>query len=89
MRKKLKSTKRFEKDYALIKRRGKNVNKLQEIVNHLLIENPLPKKNKLHVLTGEWKNHHECHIEPDWLLIFLLTDDYVVLVRTGSHSDLF
>ena len=51
--------------------------------------NLLPEKHKLHRLKGEFKESWECHIEPDWLLIFRLTKDAIILERTGSHSDLF
>ena len=86
---KLETTNRFEKDFALMKKRGKNIKKLEEIVNNLLKGKPLAKKNRLHMLSGNWKDYHECHIEPDWLLIFRVSDKTVRLIRTGSHSDLF
>ena len=86
---KLETTNRFEKDYVTVKKRGKDIKKLQDIVNNLLINKPLSEKNRLHMLSGNWNNHHECHIEPDWLLIFLKTDIAIRLVRTGTHSDLF
>ena len=52
---------------------------------------PLPEKNKDHELTGDWVGHRECHIQPDWLLIYRIEDDVLVLTlaRTGTHSDLF
>ncbi len=86
---KLETTNRFEKDYVIVKKRGKNIKKLQDIVNKLLAGTILPRKNRLHLLSGDWINHYECHIEPDWLLIFLKTDTAIRLVRTGTHSDLF
>jgi mRNA interferase YafQ len=85
---KLETTNRFEKDYVLVKKRGKDIKKLQNVVNNLLKGNSLPAKNKLHMLSGNWNGHYECHIEPDWLLIFLKTDTVIRLVRTGTHSDL-
>jgi len=85
----LETTNKFEKDYVIVKKRGKDIKKLQDIVNNLLNNKPLSEKNRLHMLSGNWNNHHECHIEPDWLLIFLKTDIAIRLVRTGTHSDLF
>ena len=86
---KLETTNKFEKDYVLVKKRGKDIQKFKNIVNNLLNDISLPAKNKLHKLSGNWGEHYECHIEPDWLLIFLKTDTAIRLVRTGSHSDLF
>ena len=52
-------------------------------------DNPLPPCFKEHRLTGEWRNHRDCHIEPDWILIYRKTEDTLILERTGSHSGLF
>lgn len=64
---------------------------LKEIIADLANGNPLPDKNSDHPLTGNWVGHRECHILPDWLLIYRIEDDVLVLTlaRTGSHSDLF
>lgn len=64
---------------------------LKEIIADLANGNPLPDKNRDHPLTGNWVGHRECHILPDWLLIYRIEDDVLVLTlaRTGSHSDLF
>jgi mRNA interferase YafQ len=86
---KLEYTNQFKRDLKLSKKRGKNLKKLEPIVELLLKKKPLPEKNKDHDLTGNYKDHRECHIEPDWLLIYLQGEAVLVLVRTGTHSDLF
>ena len=65
------------------------MDRLSAIVDKLLAGEPLPPKNRDHPLSREWKHHRECHIEPDWLLIYQHGDDELVLIRTGTHSDLF
>ena len=64
---------------------------LENIIALLAMGEPLPAKNKDHALTGNWVGHRECHILPDWLLIYRVEDDVLVLTlaRTGTHSDLF
>ena len=83
------TTKRFERDVRLCKRRGKNLDKLWTVVDLLLAERPPDRRHRSHRLSGEWSRVWECHIEPDWLLIWHLDDDDLVLARTGTHSDLF
>lgn len=85
----LKRTNAFKNDYKLIKKRGYNITLLKEIVKKLQIPEKLPAKNKEHKLTGNYIDHKECHILPDWLLIYQQTETELVLVRTGTHSDLF
>jgi len=83
-------TNQFEKDIVLAKKRAKNINKLKVVITHLIAnENPLPKKHKDHALIGNYIGRRECHIEPDWLLIYKLTEDEIIFERTGTHSDLF
>jgi mRNA interferase YafQ len=67
------------------------IEKLQAIVEKLRNGEELPPTNRDHALTGNWANHRECHIAPDWLLIYQIHDDILILelTRTGSHSDLF
>lgn len=79
----------LKKDVKRLQKRGKNIEKLKVVINKLLTNHPLEYKYKDHVLTGNWKGYKDCHIEPDWLLIYKITEDYLYLVRTGSHSDLF
>lgn len=83
------TTKQFEKDVKTSKKRGKNTLKLREIMTALLNKEKLPLKNRDHLLTGNYANRRECHIEPDWLLIYKLESDCIIFERTGTHSDLF
>ena len=72
-------------------KRGLRIALLEEVVERLAMGEPLPEKNRDHALTGDWVGHRECHIQPDWLLIYRMEGDVLVLTltRTGSHSDLF
>lgn len=87
----LKITNAFKKDLKTLRKQGKDLNKLNNVVNTLLAGEPLPDKCRNHKLTGNYDDFYECHIEPDWLLIYLLEDEILTLTltRTGSHSDLF
>lgn len=80
---------RFGKDYKRAEKRGKNIKKLQEIIEALRSNTPLPARCRPHKLNGNWAGHMECHIEPDWLLIYKITDETLFLAATGSHADLF
>ncbi|MEZ5691737.1 MAG: type II toxin-antitoxin system YafQ family toxin [Rickettsiales bacterium] len=80
---------KFEKDLARMKRRGKNLDKLETIVDLLLNDKTLPARCHPHILSGDWDGFWELHVEPDWLLIYECDDDTVYLIRTGTHSDLF
>jgi len=80
---------RFKKEYKLAIRRGKNEQKLQAIIDMLATDQPLPARCKPHKLSGEYQGMWECHIEPDWLLIYEITEDEIQLFRLGTHSDLF
>jgi len=80
---------RFEKDIVKANKRGKDMKKLLNIVTLLLQEKSLPVRNRNHKLVGDYKDCWECHIEPDWLLIYKKTSVSIVLSRTGTHSDLF
>ena len=79
----------FKKDLKLAEKRGKDINKLQEIILLLVQGKRLPAQLKDHPLTGNWKPRRDLHIEPDWLLIYKIDNDTVHFDRTGSHSDLF
>lgn len=87
---KLDRTSIFKKDLKKAKKRGFDMKLLDDIVEKLLCGEPLPEKNKDHALTGNWKGHRECHITPDWLLLYRVIENTLILslVRTGSHSDL-
>lgn len=82
-------TKKFDKDYVLMKKHGYNLTLLKDIVSKLQIPEKLPQKNKDHNLVGNFPDFRECHILPDWLLIYQQTETKLILVRTGTHSDLF
>lgn len=82
--------KTFKKDYKRMLKRGAKISKLEGVLTALVADVQLPKKNRPHMLSGEWKGFYECHIETDWLLIYDLTNPKVLsLHRTGTHSDLF
>jgi mRNA interferase YafQ len=82
-------TNRFKQDYKLAAKRRKHVRKLLQIVERLANGESLEPKLRDHSLGGKYQDCRECHIEGDWLLIYILTPKELVLVRTGSHSDLF
>jgi mRNA interferase YafQ len=83
------TTKQFDKDVKLARKRGKELEKLFVIMDELLEQKSLPVKNRDHVLTGNYAKRRECHIEPDWLLIYIPSREEIIFERTGSHSDLF
>lgn len=87
----IKFSSQFRKQLKVAQKRGKQLDKLETVVDLLANNLPLPEKYRDHALSGNWVNHRECHIEPDWLLIYYKQDDVLVLslVATGSHSDLF
>ena len=87
----VKPTTQFKKDYELAMKRGLKIKLLEDVIAALAMGETLPEKNKDHALTGDWVGHRECHIQPDWLLVYRVEDDVLVLTlsRTGSHSDLF
>lgn len=82
-------TSQFKKDFKRVLRQRKDLTKLEYVIETLLSNKKLESKFKDHQLSGKWKNHRDCHIEPDWLLIYQLTIDSLILERTGSHSELF
>ncbi len=82
-------TKQFERDTNLLKKRGKNLEKLKIIIRSLVGEEPLDDIHRDHKLIGNWKGRRECHFESDWLLIYLVESGRIVFERTGTHSDLF
>ena len=85
------SSNRFKKDLKLAIRRGYNISLLEEVVNKLAMGEILEKKYRDHELSGDFKGLRECHITPDWLLVYQIVDSELVLYlsRTGTHSDLF
>lgn len=83
------TTNQFEKDIKLAKKRGKDLNKIVHLMQLLLNEDAIPLKHRDHSLSGNYVNRRECHIEPDWLLIYKLGEEEIIFERTGTHSDLF
>ena len=86
---KLVYTGRFKKDFKKVKSRRKDQSKFFSVVELLLQGKALPEGNKDHSLGGNWGGRRECHIEPDWLLIYCVKEDSLIFERTGTHSDLF
>jgi mRNA interferase YafQ len=82
-------SKQFERDLALMRRRGKEGKKIREILQKLIHEEKLEPRFRDHKLTGNFKDRRECHIEPDWLLVYRVQEGTIVFERTGTHADLF
>lgn len=82
---------RFKKDLKLAAKRGLDLDALNAIVDQLAAGRPLPDKNRDHALTGDYIGFRECHIRPDWLLVYRVDGEDLILFlfRTGSHTDLF
>ena len=87
----VKPTTQFKKDFKLAMKRSMKIELLEEVIAMLAMGETLPDKHKDHALTGNWVGHRECHILPDWLLIYRIEDEVLVLTlaRTGTQSDLF
>ncbi len=87
----VKFTTTYKKSYKLMKKRGLNMSLIDETVDYLRQGIPLEEKYRDHALTGNFEGFRECHIKPDWLLIYLIENDILTLtlVDTGSHSDIF
>ena len=85
------ATNQFRKDYKQAIKRGMKIKLLDDIIRKLARGEELPEKNHDHALTGNWIGHRECHVQPDWLLVYRNEDDILVLTlsRTGTHADLF
>ncbi len=84
-------SKRFKKDLKLVKKRGLKIDNLRNVINTLAAEEKLDEKYRDHALTGDYRGFRECHVEPDWLLVYRVDQDELelFLFRTGTHSDLF
>lgn len=82
-------TTKFKKDLKAVGKRNLDMELLKEVIKKLCLEEPLPAKNKDHNLSGNWSGCRECHISPDWLLIYQIGNGIIVFERTGTHSDLF
>ena len=87
----IKPTTKFQKDLKRVEKRGYNISLITDIIKKLANGEVLPPKNKDHALTGNYTGCRECHITPDWLLIYEINNNelFLYLTRTGTHSDLF
>jgi len=83
------TTTSFERDLKRVRKQGKDLDKMDDVVSLLQTGQPLPLRCRPHPLRGNWSGHWDCHVEPDWLLLYRLTDAELILARTGSHSELF
>jgi mRNA interferase YafQ len=79
----------FKKDIKRCTRRGYSIPKIQQVIAYLEYEQPLPASTRPHMLHGEWAGTMECHIAPDWLLLYEVNEHEIILVGTGTHADLF
>lgn len=82
-------TGKFKKDYKTCTKRGYDLGLLKEVIASLAVPEKLPEKNKDHDLKGDYIGKRECHILPDWLLVYKIEGERLILYRTGTHSDLF
>jgi len=80
---------KFARDIKKITKQGKKLDKFNKIILDLINQNSLEKKYLDHPLKGEYNDCRECHIEPDWLLIYMIENPHITFIRTGSHADLF
>ena len=87
--KSLSRTTQFKRDVKRMQRQGRDIEKLKRVLERLVRGERLPPEYRDHVLVGQYKGTRECHLAPAWLLIYELTESEIVLIRTGSHSDLF
>ena len=87
----VKATSQFKRDYKRAMKRGLNMELLDQVITALAMGETLPEKNRDHALSGRWSGHRECHVLPDWLLIYQIDGEVLVLTltRTGTHADLF
>ncbi len=83
------TTTAFEKDLRRLKKQGKDLDRLEAVVDLLQDQEQLPRRCHPHPLRGSWSGHWDCHVEPDWLLLYRVTENDLILVRTGSHAELF
>lgn len=84
-------TSQFKRDYKLAMKRNKDMSLIDDCIRKLAAREELPPKFRDHDLSGNWAGHRECHVQADWLLVYRIEDDDLILVlaRTGAHSDLF
>lgn len=87
--KQVSQTTQFSRDVKRMRKRGRDLGKLQDVVRELAVGTPLPQKFRDHPLIGPWQPSRDCHVEPDWVLIYTADSDSLRLERTGTHADLF
>jgi len=85
----IRRTSQFKRDVKRMQRQGKDSGRLKRVLESLVEGEGLAAEYRDHVLVGQYKGTRECHIEPDWLLLYELAESEIILIRTGSHSDLF
>ncbi len=83
------TTTAFERDLRRVEKQGKDLDKLEAVVDLLQAQKALPARCRPHPLRGDWSGHWDCHVEADWLLLYRVTATQLILVRTGSHAELF
>ncbi len=83
------NTKAFRQDFKRLFKAGKDMKKLLSVMELLEREIPLDNTYREHLLKGIWKGYKECHVEPNWLLVYKITGEIITFARTGSHSDIF
>lgn len=79
----------FKRDVKVLEKRGKQMDKLRALLNVLIAEDALPATYRDHALKGNWRGYRDAHIEPDWLLIYQIKGQDLLLARTGSHANIF
>ena len=82
-------TNQFKRDYKLSEKRGLDMSLIDEIVDDLIEEKQLHEKHRDHAIKGDYKGCRECHIQPDWLLIYRIVGEDIIFIRSGTHADLF
>jgi mRNA interferase YafQ len=82
-------TAQFKRDYKLSAKRGLDISLIDALIRDLADEKPLSEKHRDHPLKGDYAGCRECHIQPDWLLMYRIAGDKIIFVRTGTHSDIF
>ena len=87
--KKISQTTQFARDVKKIRKRGKDIEKLRKVVKQIANGKALQQKYRDHALTGQWRPARDCHVEPDWILIYTVDKNTLRLERTGTHSNLF
>ncbi len=85
----IRRTTEFKRNVRRVAKRRKDLGKLKQVIELLAAGEPLEARHRDHALGGAFRGTRDCHIEPDWLLIYELTDEDLVLIRTGTHADLF